>query len=82
MAHVAEITRLAGEAISLLPRQRQQIYRLSREAGLKPAAIAEQLSLSVHTVKNALVSALKQIREYLEMAGHFLPVWWLCVHFL
>lgn len=82
LLHVAEISRLVNKAIDLLPPQRQQIYRLSRESGLKPAEIAIQLSLSVNTVRNSLVSALKQIREYLEAAGHLLPVWWLCVHFL
>lgn len=81
MAGTADIARHVHEAIEQLPPQRRQIYRLSREAGLTPAEIAAQLSLSVQTVKNALVSALKQIREYLEAAGHILPAMYLFFYF-
>lgn len=80
-ASLAEITRLVGEAVSQMPAQRQRIYRLSREAGLKPQAIAVELSLSVSTVKNVLVLALKEIRSHLEAAGHVFPLIYLLLHF-
>ncbi|WP_212005090.1 RNA polymerase sigma factor [Chitinophaga sp. HK235] len=67
-----EIKRLVQEALDQMPEQRRRIYLMSREMGLKPAEIAEQLSLSVSTVKNTLVIALKQIREHLEDAGYAL----------
>lgn len=67
---LAEISRLVSQAVNNMPPQRQRIYRMSREQGLKPAAIAETLSLSVATVKNALVAALKDIRHHLGAAGH------------
>lgn len=69
-ASLSEMTYLVAEAVNRMPPQRQRIYRLSREAGLKPAAIAGELSLSVSTVKNVLVIALKEIRDYLSASGH------------
>ncbi len=80
-ASLAEITRLVGEAVSQMPSQRQRIYRLSREAGLKPQAIAAELSLSVSTVKNVLVLALKEIRSHLAESGHVFPLIYLLLHF-
>jgi RNA polymerase sigma-70 factor (ECF subfamily) len=71
---VAEITRLINKAVNLMPPQRKRIYRMSREEGMKPADIAKSLSLSVHTVKNVLVTALKEIRGYLLDAGHIVSL--------
>lgn len=71
---LAEIARLVTRAVSQMPPQRQRIYRMSREEGLKPAVIADKLSLSVSTVKNVLVISLKEIREYLIAAGHFVSL--------
>ena len=55
--------------IQSFPPQRKLIYQMSREEGLKPAEIAARLQLSVSTVKNTLLSALKAIRERIEEAG-------------
>jgi RNA polymerase sigma-70 factor (ECF subfamily) len=51
------------------PQQRRRIYQLSREEGLKPSEIAARLDLSVSTVKNTLLSALKTIRDNIEESG-------------
>jgi RNA polymerase sigma-70 factor (family 1) len=80
-ASLAEITRLVAEAVQRMPPQRQRIYRLSREEGMKPAAIAGELSLSVSTVKNVLVSALREIREHLAASGHVVGLLYLLEHF-
>jgi RNA polymerase sigma-70 factor (family 1) len=80
-ASLSEITRLVGEAVARMPGQRQRIYRLSREAGMKPQAIAAELSLSVSTVKNVLVLALKEIRSHLAESGHVVPLIYLLLHF-
>jgi RNA polymerase sigma-70 factor (family 1) len=80
-ASLSEITRLVAEAVAQMPAQRQRIYRLSREAGLKPQAIATELSLSVSTVKNVLVSAVKEIRSHLEASGHVFSLIYLLIHF-
>ncbi|RBL90228.1 RNA polymerase sigma factor [Chitinophaga flava] len=77
---VAEITKLVRDAVQQMPDQRRRIYQLSREEGLKPSEIATHLSLSVSTVKNTLVTALKQIREHLAKAGYPLP--WLLVYLM
>lgn len=68
-AHASEMKRIVSEAVNHMPPARKQIFRLSREAGLKPAEIAEKLSLSVSTVKNVLVIALKEIRKQLADNG-------------
>jgi RNA polymerase sigma-70 factor (ECF subfamily) len=64
-----------------MPPQRQRIYRMSREQGLKPADIAEALSLSVNTVKNVLVTALKEIRNHLAAAGHVISLLYVLIMF-
>lgn len=61
--------RLIKEAISALSPQERKIYILSREKDMKIAEIAEQLDLSVQTVKNTLYRALKSIRAYLSRHG-------------
>lgn len=70
---VVEVKHLIHEAILEMPDQRRRIYLLSREEGCKPSEIAERLGLSVSTVKNTLVTALKHIRDYLHRAGYVLP---------
>jgi RNA polymerase sigma-70 factor (ECF subfamily) len=63
------VANLVQATIQSFPPQRKLIYQLSREEGLKPAEIADRLHLSVSTVKNTLLSALKTIREKIEEAG-------------
>jgi len=64
-----EVKRLIESAVSDLPEQRKKIYMLSRHQGKTIPEIAEILQLSPHTVKNALVTSLKFIREYLVRHG-------------
>ena len=64
-----ELNRVIGEAIGKLPPQRKKIYRMSRDEGKSIAEIASALNISPNTVKNALVSSLKFIREYLIKYG-------------
>lgn len=66
---------LAGiirNTVTSFPPQRRLIYEMSREEGLKPSEIAERLGLSVSTVKNTLLSAVKAIREKVGEAGFWL----------
>lgn len=69
---VNAIKRLVQEAIAGLSPQRRRIYLLQREHGMKPAAIASQLGISVSTVKNTLLMAAKAVREKVEKAGYVL----------
>jgi len=64
-----EVTKIIAAAIEKLPDQRRKIYQLSRRDGKTIPEIAEILHLSPNTVKNALVSALKSIRIYLDQHG-------------
>ena len=71
---------LIKKAVDKLPRQQKNVYRLSRESGYKTEEIARAMGLSEQSVKNTLVRALKFIREYLEKAGHALPLVFLVLY--
>lgn len=68
-----ETARLIREATALLPEQARKIFQLSREAGLKAAEVAEQLGISVQTVRNSLVRSVKFVKEYLAQHDILLP---------
>lgn len=68
-----ETARLIREATVLLPEQARKIFQLSRETGLKAAEVAEQLGISVQTVRNSLVRSVKFVKEYLAQHGILLP---------
>jgi len=51
------------ETIYSLPEQCKKIFIMSRMHGLKHAEIAEDLNISVKTVKNQIGKALKRLRE-------------------
>jgi RNA polymerase sigma-70 factor, ECF subfamily len=51
------------EAIEALPEKRREIFRLSREVGLKYREIAEKLQISVKTVEAQMGLALKELRS-------------------
>lgn len=61
-----ESGRLIHQAVNQLSPQQQEVYRLSREGGLKYEQIAQQLGISKSTVRNHMVKALQNIREYLQ----------------
>ena len=54
------------ESIESLPEKRRQIFKLSRDEGLKYKEIAERLDLSIKTVETQMGLALKQLREKLK----------------
>ena len=53
-------------SINSLPERRKEIFKLSREDGLKYREIADQLGISVKTVEVQMGLALKQLREMLK----------------
>lgn len=55
-----------NEVVKKLPPQQRLVYILSREQGLKHEEIATKLNLSISTVKNHMVQALKTIKEFLR----------------
>ena len=60
-----EIKEKADQAIKAMPPKRQEIFRLSREQGLKNKEIAEKLQISIKTVENQMGQALKFLRDEL-----------------
>lgn len=69
-----ETRRIIAEAISILPDQSRNIYRLNRIEGYKPAAIAEQLGISTQSVRNSLTRSNQTIREHLSKHGLGVPM--------
>ena len=61
-----ELDGIIQKAVSLLPERRQRMYRLSREADLSHKEIAEQLGVSVNTVKSTIGEALRFIHQYIS----------------
>ena len=51
--------------VSDLPDRQREVYLLSRKDGMSYAQIAEKLNISVNTVENHLVRALKVLRKEL-----------------
>ena len=61
---LAELKRITEEALVLMPKQQQQVYRMSRNDGLSLDQIAEKLGILKNTVKKHLSEALKAIRKH------------------
>lgn len=57
---------IVQKAVSRMPPQRRLVYTLNREQGLNYNEIAEELSISRHTVKNHLSLALRSIHRFLS----------------
>ncbi|MFA5327467.1 MAG: RNA polymerase sigma-70 factor [Prolixibacteraceae bacterium] len=60
------------KSINSLPPKRKEIFRLSREQGLKYKEIAETLDISVKTVEAQMGMALKYLREDLKDYSNYL----------
>lgn len=65
LAHT-ELEKEMKRALDKLPEQCRRVFELSRYEGLKYAAIAEVLGISVKTVENQVGKALKILREELK----------------
>jgi RNA polymerase sigma-70 factor (ECF subfamily) len=62
----AELERAIEVAVESLPPRRREVFTLSRYHHLSNAQIADVLGVSVQTVANQLVSALRTLRELLR----------------
>ncbi|KAA2241374.1 RNA polymerase sigma-70 factor [Chitinophaga agrisoli] len=69
-----ESQQLIYKAIAQLPEKKQAIFWLSRRDGLSHQEIAQQLGISVQTVKNNLTDILKYVRIYLSGHSELLTV--------
>ena len=61
-----EIRKRVDGIVEKMPRQRRQIFRMSRMLGLRNDEIARELDLSKKTVENHINLALREIRTRLE----------------
>ena len=61
-----DLAKLIESGLVNLPVERQKIFRLSREEGLKYREIADQLGISIKTVEAQMGKALKFMREQLK----------------
>jgi len=64
---LAELKRITEEALLLMPKQQQQVYRMSRNEGLSLDEIATILDIAKNTVKKHLSEALKVIRKHFSV---------------
>jgi len=62
----AELFQKIEESIAALPEKRQEIFRLSRQEGLKYREIAEKMNISIKTVETQMGLAIKSLREKLR----------------
>ncbi len=62
---VSELEEKIRKTIDQLPVERKKVFLLSRYEGLKYKEIAEKLEISVSTVENQMVKALKFLRKEL-----------------
>lgn len=71
-----EIESLLAEAIEHLPAKCRQVFILSRIEGMRYEEIAAQLDISVHTVQNHIVTAIRKLRielkDYLPLLAFIL----------
>jgi len=78
LLQAAETQKLIEEAVTTLPEKKQTIFRLSRHDGLTHQQIAEQLNISVQTVKNILTEILKHIKSFLADHSQLLAaIFWI-----
>jgi RNA polymerase sigma-70 factor (family 1) len=64
--YAMESKRLVQQAVDRLSPKRKRVFQLSRDQGMTHQEISIELGVSKNTVKNQIVSALKEIRIYLN----------------
>ncbi len=70
-----ELQQFIYDAVHSLPEQRRKIYILVKESGWSHREVADHLGISVQTVKNQIVSALKAIQTYIiQSGGVYIPL--------
>ena len=65
-----ELKERLENTVSKLPQRQQQVYSLSRNEELSYKEIAKKLNISVNTVENHMVKALKFVREKMSSTSY------------
>ncbi|MFT3846245.1 MAG: RNA polymerase sigma-70 factor [Lacibacter sp.] len=60
---------MLAKAVGQLPQQRQKVFKLCRQEGKTYDEVATELGISRNTVKEHMVSAVKNIKEYFYQYG-------------
>jgi RNA polymerase sigma-70 factor (ECF subfamily) len=60
---------LLSNAVGKLPKQRQKVFKLCRQEGKSYEEVANELGISRNTVKEHMVMAVKNIKEYFYQYG-------------
>lgn len=60
-----ELEKQYTDFLNEMPEQRRKIFHLSRNENLSYAEIADQLNLSVHTVRNQMSSSVRYFRKHM-----------------
>lgn len=76
----ADNLQIYEQSLLQLSPQRRKVFRLSREEHLSYAEIAEQMNLSVNTVENYMVAALKTLRA--NKSGEIISSFYLLLCYL
>jgi RNA polymerase sigma-70 factor (ECF subfamily) len=71
-----ELNEKLQSALNELPQRQKEIYMLSRDEGLTYSQIAEKLSISVNTVENHMVKALKFLRTRIDTTSIMATLFW------
>lgn len=66
-----ELSQKIDEGINSLPEKRREIFKLSRQEGLKYHEIATKLNISIKTVETQMRLAIKMLRDKLKNYSSF-----------
>jgi RNA polymerase sigma-70 factor (family 1) len=77
--YAMESKRLVEQAVERLSPNRKRVFQLSRDHGMTHQEISIKLGVSKNTVKNQIVSALKEIRTYLNKHSDIALGWGILV---
>lgn len=73
---------LVEEALGSLPPKRRQVYELCRKEGKSYQEVADQLQISIHTVKEHMAKSLSSLRSFLYNKGQITVILLLLESFL
>lgn len=64
--HAENLAMLIELVIDRMPPQRQRIFHMSRYLGYSNGEIADRLHLSINTVNNHIILALRELKSAME----------------
>lgn len=77
-----ELLNQLDEALKLLPEKCRQVMYLSRFGKLKQQEIADQMNISIKTVKNHLTYGFRKLRDHLDKRKQFISILLMLLNFI